>query len=244
MRILIINPNTSDEITEGDDMAAKKYARADTEIKTVGLKEGPRSLESYYEIAVVAPGILERVIEGNEQGFDAIIVACSADSELEAAKNISRVPVYGIGEAAMHMASMFGDRFSIVVPSNDALPIFRQTVRRAGLESKCASIKAAELTVLKLKEEPGAALRELTEAARIAIKEDGAEVICLGCAGMTGLDKPMEEQLNVPVLDGVVCAVKIAEAAFDYKLNQSRANAFKRPAPKEWVGMERFRITD
>ena len=57
---------------------------------------------------------------------------------------------------------------------------------------------------------------------------------------MAGLDKPMEEELGVPVLDGVVCAVKLAEAAFDYKLKQSKVKAFKRPEPKEFVGMEQF----
>ncbi len=50
----------------------------------------------------------------------------------------------------------------------------------------------------------------------------------------------MEEELGVPVLDGVVCAVKMAEAAFDYNLKHSKVKAFKRPEPKEFVGMERF----
>ncbi|MBW1996451.1 MAG: hypothetical protein JRJ29_00660 [Deltaproteobacteria bacterium] len=51
-----------------------------------------------------------------------------------------------------------------------------------------------------------------------AVAEDGAEVICLGCAGLAGMDKAMEKEIGVPVLDGVVCAVKMCEAAFQYGL--------------------------
>ncbi len=94
MRILVINPNTSVEMTAGIDAIAKKYARADTEIETVCPKKGPRSIESAYEEDLVAEGVLERVIEGNEKKFDAIIIACYGDPHLHSAREISEVPVF------------------------------------------------------------------------------------------------------------------------------------------------------
>ncbi len=185
-------------------------------------------------------GVLERVIEGNEKKFDAIIIACYGDPHLHGAREISEVPVYGIAESSMHMACMLSYKFSIVSVLERMRPILEELVTRAGLNSKCASIRIVEIPVLEIEKDPSITVKALTEAAKTAIKEDGAEAICLGCAGMAGLDKPMEEELGVPVLDGVVCAVKMAEAAFDYKLKQSKVKAFKRPEPKEFVGMERF----
>ncbi|MBW1737022.1 MAG: aspartate/glutamate racemase family protein [Deltaproteobacteria bacterium] len=243
MKILIINPNTSVEMTKGIDEVAKKYAKTDTLIETVCPKEGPRSIESYYEEDLVAQGVLEGVIEANEKNYDAIIIACYGDPHLQSSKEISDIPVYGIAEVSMHMACLFGHRFSIVTVLERARPIFEELVRRVGLESKCASIRTTKLRVLDIEKDPSITLEILTEAGRAAIIEDGAEVICLGCAGMAGLDKPMEEELGVPVLDGVVCAVKVAEAAFDYKIKLSKIKAYKRPEPKEFVGLQKFIIS-
>lgn len=244
MRILVINPNTSVEMTSGIDDSAKKYARADTEITTVCSREGPRSIESAYEEALVGQGVLERVIEGNERKFDAIVIACYGDPHLHSAREISEVPVYGIAESSMHMACLLGYKFSIVSVLERMRPILEELVTRVGLKSRCASIRVVEIPVLDIEKDPSVTVKALTQASKAAIKEDGAEAICLGCAGMVGLDKPMEQELGVPVLDGVVCAVKMAEAAFDYGLRLSKIKAFKKPGPKDFVGLERFKIVD
>ena len=117
-------------------------------------------------------------------------------------------------------------------------------IKQFGLESRCASIRATSLSVLDLQKDPSLTGKTLTEAGRAAIKEDGAEVICLGCTGMAGHDKIMEKELGVPVLDGVVCAVKMAEGVFDYNLRQSKVNAYAKPGAKEWVGLKRFAVVD
>jgi allantoin racemase len=244
MRILVINPNTSAEMTTGIDASAKKYAEPHTEIQTVCPREGPRSIESAYEEDLVGQGVLERVIEGNEKKFNAIIIACYGDPHLHSAREISEVPVYGIAESSMHVACLLGYKFSIVTVLERMRPLLEELVTRIGLNSRCASIRTVEIPVLEIERGESVTMKALIEAARMAIKEDGAEVICLGCAGMTGLDKPMEEELGVPVLDGVVCAVKMAEAVYDYGLKLSKIKAFKKPEPKEFVNLERFKIGD
>ncbi len=242
MRILVINPNTSREMTLGIDKMAKKYAHSDTEVVTVCSKKGPRTIENAYEESLVAEGVLERVIEGNKKKFDAIVIACYGDPHLHSAKQISDVPVFGIAEASMHLACLLGYKFSIVTVLETARPIFEELVKRVGLEDKCASIRTTTLSVADLEKDPSITLKVLTEAASLAIQQDGAEVICLGCAGMAGLDKPMELSLGVPVLDGVVCAVKIAELAYGYKLRQSKIKAYKKPGLKEFVGLKEFEL--
>lgn len=64
------------------------------------------------------------------------------------------------------------------------------------------------------------------QAARSAIKEDMAEVIVLGCAGMSGLDKRLQEKLGAPVLDGVVCALMIAVGLVKYGVSTSKVRRY------------------
>jgi allantoin racemase len=90
--------------------------------------------------------------------------------------------------------------------------------------------------VLDCERDPEAAGREIVRAAKLAIEEDGAEAICLGCAGMGPLDKAVSSEVGVPVLDGVACAVKLVEGLLDYGLATSRVAAYKEPEPKEIVG--------
>jgi allantoin racemase len=97
--------------------------------------------------------------------------------------------------------------------------------------------------VLDCERDPTAAKREIIVAAKAAIAEDGAEAICLGCAGMGPLDKAVEAEVGVPVLDGVACAVKVLEGILDYGLSTSRVAAFKQPEPKEYVDYPRAAVT-
>src|SRR5262249_57223780 len=108
--------------------------------------------------------------------------------------------------------------FSIVTVLPRVKPWFETLVRMHGLESRCASIRTTPLSVLDCERDPEAAGREIVKASRLAIAEDGAEAICLGCAGMGPLDKTVAAELSVPVIDGVACAVKLIEGLVDYGL--------------------------
>lgn len=68
--------------------------------------------------------------------------------------------------------------------------------------------------------------KKYMDASKSAIEEDRAEVIVLGCAGMAGLDKHLEEKLGVPVLDGVVCALIIAVGLAKYRVSTSKIRRY------------------
>src|SRR5699024_2521353 len=227
-------------MTKAIDKMAKKYKRNDTEINTVCSHKGPRTIESSYEGSLVAEGVLKYVITGNKEDYDAIIIACYSDVHLQSAREISNIPVYGIAESSMHFASILGYKFSIVTVLERSRPLFEKLVISYGLQDRCASISTTSVSVDDLEKDPSITRSILTEAGKKAIKEDGAEVICLGCAGMCELDKPIEKELGVPVLDSVVCAVKFAEAFYDYGLNMSKIKAYKMPIPKEMKNMTEF----
>jgi allantoin racemase len=235
MRILVINPNTSEEMTQDIDREARQYARADTEIETVCPAWGPRSIEGHYEEELAAVAMLE-VVKERAGDFDGVVIACYGDPGLAAAREISPVPVVGIAEASMLMACTVAHSFSIVTVLPRVKPLLEDTVRLHGLDARCASIRTTPLSVLDCERDPEAAGREIVKAAKLAIEEDGAEAICLGCAGMGPLDKAVSSELGVPVLDGVACAVKLVEGLLDYGLATSRVAAYKEPEPKEIVG--------
>jgi allantoin racemase len=232
MRILVINPNTSEEMTRDIADEAQRYARPGTVIETVSPAWGPRSIEGHYDDYVAAVATLE-VVRKRAAEFDGVVVACFGDPGLFAAREVSPVPVVGIAEASMLVACTIAHRFSVVTVLPRVKPWIEDTVRLHGLDARCASVRTTPLTVLDCERDPAAAQREIVVASRLAIEEDGAEAICLGCAGMGALDKAVEAELGVPVLDGVACGVKLLEGLFDYGLTTSRVAAFKPPEEKE-----------
>jgi allantoin racemase len=232
MRILVVNPNTTEEMTQDIGRQARKFARPGTEIEAVSPAWGPRSIEGHYEDQLSAVAMLE-VIHERAADFDGVVIACYGDPGLHAARESSPVPLVGIAEASMLMACTVAHAFSIVTVLPRIKPMFETMVRMHGLESRCASIRTTPLSVLDCERDPAAASREIVKASRLAIAEDGAEAICLGCAGMGPLDKEVEAELGVPVLDGVACGVKLIESLVDYGLTTSRVAAYKAPEPKE-----------
>src|SRR6516225_507786 len=114
MRILIVNPNTTASMTEAIGRAARRAAAAATEIIAVNPVDGPVSIEGYYDEVFTVPGLLAEIAKGDAVGVAAHIVACFDDTGLEAARCASPAPVIGIGEAAFHLASMLGHRFSVI----------------------------------------------------------------------------------------------------------------------------------
>jgi allantoin racemase len=234
VRLLVINPNTSAEMTRDIHEEAARYARPGTEIETVSPAWGPRSIEGHYDDIVAAHATLEVVSERGGD-VDGIVIACFGDPGLFAARELSPVPVVGIAEAAMLTACTVAHRFSVVTVLPRVKPWIEDTVRLHGLEARCASVRTTPLTVLDCERDPTAAEREIVRSGRAAIEEDGAEAICLGCAGMGPLDKAVEEALGVPVLDGVACAVKLLEGLVDYGLATSRVAGFRAPEAKEHV---------
>ena len=234
MRILVINPNTSESMTHAIGEAARKYARADTVIDAISPRRGPRSIEGYVEDYTSAVATLEEIAERRGQ-YDAFVIACYGDPGLHAARELVEEPVIGIAEASMHMACLVAHKFTVLTVIHRIKPMLEDVVKLGGFSDRCASIRTTDLAVLDIEKDYDRAEQILIDEGRRAIEEDGAEALCLGCAGMGPLDKGIQRALGVPVLDGVACAVKLAESCYDYGLKTSKVKAFKYPEPKEYV---------
>lgn len=229
-RLLVINPNTSREMTEAIRRTVLAHASPDFEPVVEQPKRGPESLESFFDYAQAAVATLELVREQPEPPAG-VLLACFGDPGLYALKEVLPCPVLGIAEASLSLALLLGDRFSILAASHKAVPMMANLVRQYGLGERLASVRTLGLSVLEVHASGPSALASLAEAGRAALN-DGAEVLILGCAGMTGLAEVLERELAVPVLDPVRAGYKLLEAVVAGGFSVSRAGLYAAPAPK------------
>ncbi|MDI7259319.1 MAG: aspartate/glutamate racemase family protein [Thermodesulfobacteriota bacterium] len=232
MKIYVINPNTSENMTIHIREELIRIKRPDTELTVVCAERGPETIESSYDETYAIPPTLELVKKANQEGYDAVIIACFSDPGLEAAKEISNIPVIGIGESSFHMAAMLGAKFSIMTTQKERIPSKKEHVYRKGLEHFLASVRSLDLSVRETDANPEKTKSRVLEEAKKAVEGDGAEVIILGCAGMAGFAREIESKLNVKVLDPTAVALKLAEAMADLGLVHSKIGLFSIPCKK------------
>ncbi|HSB07136.1 MAG TPA: AroM family protein [Thermodesulfobacteriota bacterium] len=234
MKIMVINPNTSERMTNHIREELSQIKRPDTELTVLCPDQGPETIESAYEEAHAIPPTLELVTRANEEGYDAVILACFSDPGLEAAKEVSEILVIGIEESTLHMAAMLGARFSIMTPRQERIPARKEHVHTRGMDHFLASVRSLDLSVAETEADPKKTKRRVLKVAKEAVKEDGAEVIILGCAGMAGYAPELESKLGVKVLDPTAVAMKVAEAMVDLGLKHSKLGLFAPPPKKKF----------
>ena len=234
--IYIINPLITKEFEEMTRREAEAAISPETQLQVVNIDKGPASIECSYDEVIAGPYVVKKVREVADKA-DAIIINCFGDVAVEAAREIIDVPIIGPGTSTMALAQLLGYNFSVVVPTSGGNLIIRRTAAKLGT-TKLASVRAVtpDIPVLELQDEPKV-VEKMTEASVKAIEEDGAHVIVLGCTGMAGLADKVKHQLvdqgyNIPVLDPLIVALKLAEILVDMKTSHSRLT-YPPPPEKE-----------
>jgi allantoin racemase len=233
--LLVINPNTTQAMTDEIGHVARAVAAPGTEIDCVSPESGPRSIEGHADEVLAAYNTLDLVAKTRGQ-YDGYVIACFGDPAIAACREVADVPVVGIAEAAFHMASLVAYKWSIVTVLPRVKPFMEEVIHRNGIEGKCASIRCTPLTVLEIEADIERTKRMMLDEARDAIENDGAEAILLGCAGLGPIDKTMQEALGVPVFDGTACAVTLLEGLHRYGVKTAKVAAYLPPEPKELRG--------
>ncbi|WP_242540188.1 aspartate/glutamate racemase family protein [Trinickia mobilis] len=241
MRIKLINPNTTQRMTDAMGRCAASVVASGTEVVAVSPTMGPPSIEGYYDEALATPGLLAEISAGEREGFDGYVIACFGDPGLYAARELARGPVIGIAEAAMHAASVLAPGFSVVTTLARTCGMAWHLAERYGMERFCRNVRATDVAVLDLDRPGSAARRLITDECRRALDEDGSDAIVLGCAGMAELCAEIEDAIGAPVVEGVTAAVKWVEALVALKLFTAKRGDYARPLPKRYDGaFERF----
>lgn len=235
MRILVVNVNTTESITATIAEQARSVAAPGTEIIGLTPRFGAESVEGNFESYMAAIGVMDAVM-AYDQPFDAVIQAGYGEHGREGLQELLDVPVVDITEAAASVAMLLGHAYSVVTTLDRTVPLIEDRLRLAGLYQRCASVRASGLAVLELEEDPARAVAAVVAEAEIAVRDDKAEVICLGCGGMAGLDALIRERTGVPVVDGVTAAVALAESLVRLGLTTSKVRTYATPRKKRVDG--------
>jgi len=217
----------------------EQWIGSDTTVDIQGFGIGLPNLEySFYE-HLAAHQVIRRSVNAEREGFDAIVIGCFYDPGLRAARELVRIPVVGVSEAALHVAAMLSaGRFSILVGRRNWIPRMAENARSYGLESRIASWRVMGLTVPDMRDRDKTQAAILREA-KAALQEDLAEVICLGCTGMAGQAQYAQEALGVPVLDPVVMGLKMAEFRAElwkrFGISHSKIGGYAPPPDEEFT---------
>ena len=236
MRIKLINPNTTQRMTDAMGRCARDVAAPGTEVIAVNPTMGPPSIEGYYDEALATPGLLAEVAAGEREGCDGYVIACFGDPGLYAARELARGPVIGIAEAAMHAASVLAPGFSVVTTLARTCGMAWHLAERYGMKRFCRNVRATDVAVLDLDKPGSAARRIILDECRRALAEDGSDAIVLGCAGMAELCAEIEDALGAPVIEGVTAAVKWTEALVALRLSTAKRGDYARPLAKRYDG--------
>jgi allantoin racemase len=149
----------------------------------------------------------------------------------EGVRELVDVPVVDITEAAAHLACLLGRRYGVVTTLDRSRGQIEDSLETAGVARNCALVTGTGLGVLDLADDPARTEAAFLSAAERA-REAGAEVLVLGCAGMTGLQRVVGEKLGLPVVDGIGAAVKLAESLVTLGLTTSRVGGYGKPLTK------------
>ena len=238
MNIVVINPNTTADMTARIAATAQSVASAGTYIIAIQPSAGPASIEGYADEAMAVPHMLEAMFAAQVKNpaIAGYVIACFDDTGLDAARCVLDAPVVGIGEAACHMASLLAARFSVITTLSRSVSPIEHNLVKYGLASRCARVRAAEVAVLDLEDAASDAYAQISNEIRCALQEDHAEAIVLGCAGMTDLAARLSKEHGVPVIDGVGAAVKLIESLAALGLRTSKHITYANPRAKAYLG--------
>ena len=209
-RILVINPNSSGVVTAAIDRAVELLRRPGAPaISVTGLPDGPPGIATQRDADSVAP-LLARLVAA--ETADAFVLACFSDPGLHAAREAANGrPVMGIAEWGILRALTLGERFGIIALSCASVARQRRYVRQMGVHGRYADSQAVDATAA---DTAGEAVRaRLVAAGEVLVRQRGADVLVLGCAGMAQHRAPLAAALGVPVVEPTRQAVAAAIGA-------------------------------
>ncbi|MBD3305015.1 hydantoin racemase [candidate division KSB3 bacterium] len=230
MKIVVLNPNSSEIVSDVIMKSAQKKARPSTELIRLTNPAGTKNIDCGFADYMSTHSHMQACLEKvKEVQADAVVLAGFGNVGVYALKEALEIPVVSISEATMAVACLMGHKFSTVTMLKQFIPYQEDLVRLYGFDQKCASCRAININVERAASDREETLAELKEEVQRVVKEDGAEVIILACAGLCGYEDDLSDLLGIPVLDPVVVAVKVAEMMAETGLSQSKIRKFAFP---------------
>lgn len=209
MRIVVLNPNSTEAVTEGIDQALEPLRLGGgPDIVCETLAAGPPGIETDAHVQAVVEPITE-FVASREDETDAFIIACFSDPGLAEARRATRRPVLGMAACGILTATALGERFGVISILDHAIPRHLRYYDSLGISSRLAGDRAVGIGVTGLADESHTIERMTTTGTELR-DEDGADVLVLGCAGMARYRERLEDSLGIPIVDPALAAAGMA----------------------------------
>jgi len=207
--IIVINPNSTEAVTAGIDRSIEPLRMVGgPPIECITLEEGPSGIESQEAAdSVIIP--LCRLIGSRSETASAFVIACFSDPGLHAAREVTRAPVFGIAECAIVTALTRGDRFGILSILQNSIVRHYRLIRAMGLWERCAGDLPIGIGIQGLSDRDRV-LEQMISVGKRLKDDHGSAVIIMGCAGMAGYRKDLQDALAIPVIEPTCAAVTMA----------------------------------
>jgi len=234
---LIINPNTSLSMTAGIQDTVKQIFSPPWSYRVVNAPAGPESLESWRDYQLAGVTVMPLLEEHKD--VDGVVLACFGDPGLFALKEISSVPVIGIAEASISLALLLGGKFGILAAMKRAISLMDSMVGTYGLWSRYAGTVALDMRVLNLEQDHQGTLAVLERASSDLAARD-ADVLLLGCAGLTGFSRDLTQMVPVTTIDPVEAGCRMLKTVVEMGLDVGHLGLYSRPAPQPMNNLQQF----
>jgi Asp/Glu/hydantoin racemase len=222
MTLIIINPNSSQTVTDGIDAAVTPLRRFGTPIRCLTLADGPSGIESQRQADLtIAPMLTLAAAQADATGY---VIACFGDPGLHALRDQTDLPVVGIQEAAVMTALTLGQQFGVIAIMAASIPRHMRAFGAMGVLGRLAGDRALGLGVADLSD-PYKSLAAMIATGKRLRDDDGANVLIMGCAGMAQYRDTLEAQTGLPVVEP--CQAAAAMALGHIALNQSHRKGQK-----------------
>ena len=209
MRILVINPNSTEAVTRGIDQAVEPLRMTGgPAIDCVTLKEGPPGIETQQHVDSVVQPLLN-LVRAKEAEYAAFVIACYSDPGLHSVREATQKPVLGISECGILTALTLGHRFGVIAILEKSIPRHLRYVGALGVTERLAGELAVGIPVVELSNEEKT-FRRMVEVGKALRERHGADVVVMGCAGMARYRKPLQDEIGIPVVEPTQAAVAMA----------------------------------
>lgn len=227
MKILIINPDYG--MTQ-EEMALRcrileEYTAPDTQLAMVCPQSSGVELNSALDVVLAAPEIVQLAADGQNAGFDAVILYCFSDPVIDACREALRIPVIGGAQASCLAALNVCRSFGVILADEARLPEKKLFLRTLGVSTeRIGQIAAVNLNGISPWADRETTFKKLLACGQKMMRETHTEAIVLGCLSFLGLAEPLSRVLGIPVIDPAVAAVTTAESIVRQRLFTSKVS--------------------
>ena len=203
------------------------FERADLTIDHSTLDAGPASIECRFDDAFSVPDLLKKTLQAEQQGFNAVVVNCMADSGLAALREAVSIPVVATAQTAMHVASLLGGGFGYIGLLEKCRAQATDLAAVYGLENRLVAYASIDTKVLAITEHEETVADKLGEAAVNMIRQHHVGSIILGCTGFVNCAEKMQarvvsEGLSAQIINPLPLAIHLADALVKAGLSHSK----------------------